>query len=153
MKEGGSMQPDERNALLRAESRGGDSDLVRVLDDEGRAEWGKRAPIDRTIVVGMYEAMVRTRIVDDRLFKLQRQGRIGFHVGSLGEEASIIASAAALRPEDWIVPCYREWGALLYRGWPLQAYVDHMLGNADDVARGRQMPAHVVSRDLHYLDG
>ena len=49
-------------------------------------------------VVALYKAMLRTRIVDDRLEKLQRQGRIAFHVGSLGEEAAIIGSHAITHP-------------------------------------------------------
>jgi len=102
-------------------------------------------------LVALYKAMVRTRIVDDRLEKIQRQGRIAFHVGSLGEEAAIIGAAAALRDRDWIVPCYREVGALLWRGYPLQRYVDHMYGNAGDPARGRQMPDHSFSRAHRYL--
>lgn len=105
--------------------------------------------IDR--IVALYKAMVRTRVVDDRLERLQRQGRIAFHVGSLGEEAAIIGSAAALREQDWIVPCYREVGALLWRGYPLQRYVDHMFGNADDPIVGRQMPDHTFSREHRYL--
>ena len=102
-------------------------------------------------VVALYKAMIRTRIVDDRLEKLQRQGRIAFHVGSLGEEAAIIGAAAALRDRDWIVPCYREVGALLWRGYPLQRYVDHMYGNAGDPLRGRQMPDHTFSKSHRYL--
>src|SRR5206468_5087454 len=46
---------------------------------------------------------------------LQRQGRIGFHVGSLSEEAAIIGSAFAMRKTDWLFPCYREFGAALMR--------------------------------------
>jgi pyruvate dehydrogenase E1 component alpha subunit len=102
-------------------------------------------------LVAIYKAMVRTRIVDDRLEKLQRQGRIAFHVGSTGEEAAIIGAAAALRTQDWIVPCYREVGALLWRGYPLQRYVDHMYGNTGDPVRGRQMPDHTFSREHRYL--
>ncbi|HSN81589.1 MAG TPA: thiamine pyrophosphate-dependent enzyme [Polyangiales bacterium] len=102
-------------------------------------------------LVSLFKAMVRTRVVDDRLERLQRQGRIAFHVGSMGEEAAIIGAAAALRNQDWIVPCYREVGALLWRGYPLQRYIDHMYGNAGDPARGRQMPDHTFSREHHYL--
>ena len=124
---------------------------MQVIRDDGTLD-PKLDPglsIDR--VVALYKAMVRTRVVDDRLQKLQRQGRIAFHVGSLGEEAAIIGAAAALRDRDWIVPCYREVGALLWRGYPLQRYVDHMYGNAGDPVRGRQMPDHTFSREHRYL--
>ena len=124
--------------------------LLTVLDLEGRADPETDPKLDVSLVRRIYEAMVRTRIVDARLLKLQRQGRIGFHVGSEGEEAAIIASAAAMRDQDWLFPCYREIGAALYRGYPLQAYVDNMYGNVNDLAKGRQMPDHVTARDVHF---
>ena len=62
-----------------------------------------------------------------------------------------MAATAALREQDWVFPCYREVGAALYRGFPLQNYIDNMFGNANDTARGRQMPDHVTSRNAHYL--
>jgi pyruvate dehydrogenase E1 component alpha subunit len=89
-------------------------------------------------------------LVDERMLGLQRQGRVGFHVGFRGEEAAVIASAAALRDQDWIFPCYRELGALLWRGFSLQTYLDNMYGNADDVVHGRQMPDHYTSKKLCY---
>jgi len=61
-----------------------------------------------------------------------------------------VASAAALRPQDWIFSCYREVGAALYRGFELQAYVDNMFGNADDLCQGRQMPDHISGRHVHF---
>ena len=124
---------------------------MQVIRDDGSLDPKLDPGLSIDQVVAFYKAIVRTRIVDDRLEKLQRQGRIAFHVGSLGEEAAIIGSAAALRDQDWIVPCYREVGALLWRGYPLQKYVDHMYGNADDPARGRQMPDHTFSREHRYL--
>ena len=120
---------------------------MHIICEDGNLDPG--LSIDQ--VVALYKAMTRTRVVDDRLERLQRQGRIAFHVGSLGEEAAIIGSAAALRDQDWIVPCYREVGALLWRGYPLQRYIDHMFGNADDPLVGRQMPDHTFSREHRYL--
>ena len=119
---------------------------MHVIRDDGSLEPALDPGLPIELMVAMYEAMVRTRVIDDRLERLQRQGRIPFHVGSVGEEAAIVGTAAALREQDWIVPCYREVGALLWRGYPLERYVDHMFGNADDPAQGRQMPDHTFSR-------
>jgi 2-oxoisovalerate dehydrogenase E1 component alpha subunit len=98
-----------------------------------------------------YREMVRTRIFDERLTALQRQGRIGFHVGCLGEEAAIIGAAMGVREQDWLFPCYREFGAALMRGLPPQALIDNMFGNARDTVRGRQMPDHYTSREHHWM--
>lgn len=128
-----------------------DEDVVRVMSPEGRLD-KKRAPkLSLEEIKALYTSMVRCRRIDTRLTKLQRQGRIGFHVGAEGEEAAIIGATAALQPQDWIFPCYREVGAALHRGLPLQTYVDNMYGNANDIPKGRQMPDHVTARSVNYV--
>jgi 2-oxoisovalerate dehydrogenase E1 component alpha subunit len=51
-----------------------------------------------------------------------------------------------MRAQDWMFPCYREFGGAMWRGMPLQRYVDNMFGNANDPALGRQMPDHYCYR-------
>jgi 2-oxoisovalerate dehydrogenase E1 component alpha subunit len=101
-------------------------------------------------LVAVYRGMVRARMVDEAVSELQASGRIGFHVGSIGEEAAIVASAAALRPQDWIFPSYREFGAALHRGMTVGTYFHHMFGNASDPTKGRQMPDHPSARSANF---
>jgi 2-oxoisovalerate dehydrogenase E1 component alpha subunit len=124
--------------------------IASVIRPDGTADPTQDPRLPLALVKQLYAAMVRTRILDERLVTLQRQGRIGFHIGSLGEEACILASAAAMRDQDWIFPCYREFGALLWRGMPLQRYVDNMFGNANDPAKGRQMPDHYTGKPYKF---
>ena len=65
-------------------------DVVSVIERDGtlRSDTDPKLPLEQ--VLDFYRAMVRTRIIDGQLERLQRQGRIGFHIGSLGEEACII---------------------------------------------------------------
>jgi pyruvate dehydrogenase E1 component alpha subunit len=125
-------------------------DVIRVLRDDGSLDPRHDPRVEDEQVLELYRAMVRVRILDDRLVALQRQGRIGFHIGSLGEEATILGSAFAMRPNDWIFPCYREFGAALWRGMPLERYMDNMFGNSADPAKGRQMPDHYTYRKAKF---
>lgn len=124
--------------------------VERVLGPDGRADPAQDPGLPTEQVLRIYEGMLRTRIIDERMMTLQRQGRIGFHVGCRGEEACIVGAAAAMREQDWIFPCYREMGALFYRGFPLQTYLDNVYGNEDDVVHGRQMPDHFTARKYRY---
>ena len=99
-------------------------------------------------VLRLYRLMVLNRTLDERMITLQRQGRIGFYIGSIGEEAAVLGSAAAMLETDWIFPCYRELGAALLRGMPLVTFVCDLLGNAGDVMKGRQMPCHEAWRPV-----
>ncbi|MBX3181290.1 MAG: pyruvate dehydrogenase (acetyl-transferring) E1 component subunit alpha [Polyangiaceae bacterium] len=123
---------------------------IRVLREDGTLAPEYDPQLSTDEVLRIYRQMVQTRIIDERLVTLQRQGRIGFHIGSLGEEAAIIGSAYAMREEDWLFPCYREFGAALLRGLPLQRYIDNMFGNANDPVKGRQMPDHYTCREAHW---
>ena len=73
------------------------------------------------LLLRMYRGMLMVRIMDERLLTMQRQGRIGFYGEARGQEAAVIGTAAALSPEDYIVPALREAGAAIYRGLPLRA--------------------------------
>src|SRR5262249_8084758 len=81
-------------------------DGVKVMLEDGTLDPGQDPHLTADEVVAIYQAMVKTRLLDERLVLLQRQGRIGFHIGSLGEEATILGSAFATRPQDWLFPCY-----------------------------------------------
>jgi pyruvate dehydrogenase E1 component alpha subunit len=124
--------------------------VIRVLSDDGTLDPRHDPRLSDADVLEIYRWMVTTRQLDQRLVALQRQGRIGFHVGSLGEEASIIGSAFAMRKSDWLFPCYREFGAALMRGLGLQTFMDNMFGNGNDTVQGRQMPNHITSRETGF---
>ncbi len=107
--------------------------------------------LDPELMKKIMTYMIWNRELDERLTKLQRQGRIGFHIGSIGEEALMIGTAAALEQDDWVVPCYREMGVALYRGMALDEIVGNMFGNDNDPVKGRQMPCHYVDQANNFL--
>lgn len=123
-----------------------DDGVVRVLGDDFELSPRHDPHLAPEEVTFLYRHMVMTRLLDERLVALQRQGRIGFHVGSLGEEAAILGSSYAMRPQDFLFPCYREFGAALMRGLELQVFIHNMFGNAKDTVLGRQMPDHYTCR-------
>ncbi len=99
----------------------------------------------------MYEGMVLTRAYDERGFKLQRQGRIGFYAGSFGEEATQIGTAFALEEKDWVFSSYRQPGVAFIRGVPLEVMANNLYGNSQDIVHGRQMPVHYTYRKAKFL--
>ncbi len=125
--------------------------LYRVVDEDG-AVVGDPAEIalGDADVLRLYRWMVLNRALDERMITLQRQGRIGFYIGSIGEEATVFGTAAGVVETDWIFPCYREHGAALLRGMPLVTFMCDLFGNAGDAMKGRQMPCHEAWRPGRY---
>ncbi|MBA3397870.1 MAG: thiamine pyrophosphate-dependent dehydrogenase E1 component subunit alpha [Deltaproteobacteria bacterium] len=129
-------------AISQYGAPGEPDDLRRVLDDDGKPLPGVKVPsIPEATLTRIFEVMLLTRIMDDRMMRLQRQGRLGFYMKSIGEEASHFA-VAPLRNGDWIFPSYREQGAWFWRGYTVQNFIDQLFGNEDDPIKGRQMPVH-----------
>src|SRR5262249_40294410 len=68
----------------------------------------------------LHRAMLLGRRLDERMIRLQRQGRIGTFAPIKGQEASQVGAAATLKRTDWMVPSFRETAAMLWRGWPIE---------------------------------
>jgi len=126
--------------------------LKKVLrEDGGGLLAGHRGPLPaRGDLVSLYRAMLTTRMLDDRMLKLQRQGRVAFVGTSTGLEASIHGTAAAFQKDDWVFSALREGGAALQRGMPIREYADQMFGNRRSTDKGRQMTNHFQSREANF---
>jgi len=118
-----------------------------ILNADGSCEPEYRELIDDADVVSVLETLWLNRVIDQRFLKLQRQGRLGFYMTSTGEEATTIGAAFCLRDDDPIFLTYRELGSLLWRGIPLEMLMNQLIGNGQDVNKGRQMPIHFCFRD------
>jgi pyruvate dehydrogenase E1 component alpha subunit/2-oxoisovalerate dehydrogenase E1 component alpha subunit len=125
--------------------------LVQIVPDNGVADPARVPRLSADEVRRMYRGMVLIRTMDERLLAMQRQGRIGFYGEARGQEGAVIGAAAALGPEDWLMPALREAGGGIYRGLPLRQYIAQIFGNANDVAHGRQLPCHPGTRASRYV--
>jgi pyruvate dehydrogenase E1 component alpha subunit len=85
--------------------------------------------MDEELLLEALRWMLKSRLYDQRVIALQRQGQFGVYSPGTGQEASIIGSALALDPErDWIVPQYRELMATVHHGLPLEVISAQYLG-------------------------
>ncbi len=91
-----------------------------ILDSDGHLDVALEPSLPPDQLKAIYRAMLLGRRLDERMVRLQRQGRIGTFAPIKGQEASQIGSVFTLRPTDWMVPSFRETGAMLWRGWPIE---------------------------------
>lgn len=129
-----------------------DIPMLAILDPDGKIYPGATVPqIDQTLAGKIYHTMVYTRLLDERMVAAQRQGRISFYLASTGEEAAAVASAAALSENDMIMSQYREQGALAFRGYRTEQFMNQMFSNRLDPNKGRQMPIHYGDKALNFM--
>ena len=65
----------------------------------------------------LYRYLKLTRLVEERIVNLYRQTKVvGGVFRSLGQEATAVGSAYALRPDDFITPIIRDLGSVFVKG-------------------------------------
>ena len=84
---------------------------------------------DPEVLLPIYRAMTLTRLFDARAVSMQRTGQLGTYPSSLGQEATTVGLASAMRPEDVLFPTYREHGALHWRGVTMEEMLLYWTGD------------------------
>jgi len=95
-------------------------EYLSILDSDGNLDTALEPKLAGEDLRALYRAMVLGRRLDERMVRLQRQGRIGTFAPIKGQEASQMGSAFTLRRIDWMVPSFRETAAMIWRGWPIE---------------------------------
>jgi 2-oxoisovalerate dehydrogenase E1 component alpha subunit len=132
--------PRPHTSAAAAETHPLTTALVRVLDDDHRAVGPWDPKLDADTLRKMLKDMVTVRILDDRMYRSQRQGKTSFYMKATGEEAIAVAAAAALDRDDMHFPTYRQQGLLVARGYPLVEMMNQIYSNKGDKLKGRQLP-------------
>ncbi|MCC2928573.1 3-methyl-2-oxobutanoate dehydrogenase subunit alpha [Bacillus sp. LBG-1-113] len=105
--------------------------------------------------VDMYRTMLLARKIDERMWLLNRSGKIPFVISCQGQEAAQVGAAFALdRETDYVLPYYRDMGVVLAFGMTAK---DLMMSGfakaADPNSGGRQMPGHFGQKENRIVTG
>lgn len=109
-------------------------EYLSILDENANVDKSLEPDIPAEQLKTMYKYMLLGRRTDERMLKMQRQGRLGTFPQSAGHEAISIGSAINLGQDDWHVPAYRELAGMLYRGWPIENIILYWNGFEEGTA-------------------
>jgi len=104
-------------------------------------------------VLAMYRQMLLARAVDERMWLMQRAGKIAFIISGQGHEGAQVAITWPMRKnKDWLAPFYRSIASTLTFGMSAEDIVTAHLAKGDDVSSGgRQMPGHYGARPFNIV--
>ncbi len=106
-------------------------DYLSILDSDGNVDTALEPELSPVELKRLYRAMLLGRRLDERMVRLQRQGRIGTFAPIKGQEASQLGTVSCLRPSDWMVPSFRETAAMIWRGWPIEQLLLFFAGHLE----------------------
>ena len=104
-------------------------------------------------VLDIYEKMILSRRLDDKMLIMLKQGKSFFHIGASGHEAAQLAAAVLIESgKDWSFPYYRDGAYCIGLGMTSREHLLGFLAKADDPSSGgRQMPQHYGHKDLRIV--
>ena len=133
-------------------------EMLSILDKDGKIINDNLHPlIENDNLLRMYKTMLLTKVADIKALQYQRQGRMLTYAPNRGQEAAQVGSIAATKENDWLVPAFRELGAWLYKGVPLEQIFLYWYGNEmgskfpDDI---KMLPVSVpIASQLNHATG
>src|SRR5690606_5307820 len=90
----------------------------------------------------LYEHLLLPRLIEEKMLRLIRQGRISKWFSGYGQEAIAVGCAWALQEDDYILPMHRNLGVWTSRGVPLRPLFCQLLGREGGFTKGRDRTFH-----------
>jgi len=106
--------------------------IFRLIDNDGKVintKWFPDLPNEQ--VVKAYKDMLFARTADLQTVSYQRQGRIFTYPPNYGQEAIAVAAGQVMQDDDWMIPAFREMGAMLAKGVTLKELFLYYMGYED----------------------
>src|SRR4051812_50105600 len=90
----------------------------------------------------LYRALVLPRLVEEKMLRLLRQGKLSKWFSGIGQEAIAVGLTAALADSDIILPLHRNLGVFTTRGVDLEQLFRQLLFREGGFTRGRDRTFH-----------
>ncbi len=124
------------------------------METETRPRDLERAGDDGASLVDLYRRMVLIRLFEEKAEEMYTRAKIGGYCHlNIGEEASVVGTIDALRPDDYLFASYRDHGVALARGSDPARVMAELFGREDGVAHGRGGSMHLVDVPRRFMGG
>jgi 2-oxoisovalerate dehydrogenase E1 component len=97
----------------------------------------------------IYTALIKPRMIEEKMLKLIRQGQVSKWFGGIGQEAIAVGATLALHSDEYIMPLHRNLGVFTSRGIPFKKLLHQWQGNIGGFTKGRDRSFHFGTRDYH----
>jgi 2-oxoisovalerate dehydrogenase E1 component len=105
---------------------------------------------DETLVE-LFEAILKPRMIEEKMLILLRQGKISKWFSGIGQEAISVGIACALEENEYILPLHRNLGVFTGRRMPLSKLFAQFQGKLSGYTRGRDRSFHFGSNEHHIV--
>lgn len=103
--------------------------------------------VPEDVQLQLYRDMLRSRLIEEKMLILLRQGKISKWFSGMGQEAIAVGLTAAMHPDEYILPMHRNLGVFTGRGIPLFRLFSQWQGKASGFTKGRDRSFHFGTQE------
>lgn len=105
----------------------------------------------RDLLVRLYAAIVKPRMIEEKMLLLLRQGKVSKWFSGIGQEAIAVGASMAMDSDEFILPLHRNLGVFTVRGLPLIQLFAQLQGKKGGFTKGRDRSFHFGTREHHIV--
>ena len=102
-------------------------------------------------LVELYTGMMKSRLIEEKMLILLRQGKISKWFSGIGQEAISTGLTNALNEDEYILPMHRNLGVFTSRNIPLSKLFSQWQGKVSGFTKGRDRSFHFGTKDYHIV--
>lgn len=106
-----------------------------------------RQTLSNEQLLNIYKALVKPRMIEEKMLVLLRQGRISKWFSGYGQEGTSVGAALAMLEDEYILPMHRNLGVFTSRGIPLNRLFSQFQGKENGFTKGRDRSFHFGAKD------
>ncbi len=103
-------------------------------------------------LIHLYQLLLKPRVIEERMLKLLRQGRVSKWFSGIGQEAIAVGVTAALENDEYVCPLHRNLGVFTTRNCDLQQLFEQFQGKKNGFSQGRERSFH-FGTNAHHIVG
>lgn len=102
-------------------------------------------------LINLYKLILKPRVIEERMLKLLRQGRVSKWFSGIGQEAIAVGVTAALDMDEYLCPLHRNLGVFTTRNCDLQQLFEQFQGKQNGFSQGRERSFHFGTNEHHIV--
>ena len=102
-------------------------------------------------LIELYKFILKPRVIEERMLKLLRQGRVSKWFSGIGQEAISVGVTAALHEDEYVCPLHRNLGVFTTRNCDLQQLFEQFQGKQNGFSQGRERSFHFGTNQHHIV--